>query len=194
MRIKGGRGGATDPEFLHKLIFKENALRELDKAEAPDHSAQLVADAATAFFKVDTEVHVLEARIRARHSETKGLVAKTLLRYQKLVEEKNAKLQSRKLARAKVSEHTSFKIDDPRDLSSAVDILRARNICWITEDMYDRILATPEPVPGDGFLPAKNIATARYPKNTDPALRKIIPIWVLDGFCTGVAAMPFRSF
>ena len=47
-RIKAG--DANDEILLEKLAINEKALAELDKASAPDNSAELIADAAAAFF------------------------------------------------------------------------------------------------------------------------------------------------
>ena len=59
------------------------------------------------------------------HKEMEGWVARAVLRYQKMVDERNTKLQERKLAGAKANEHTTFRADEPpRDFSSVVEILR----------------------------------------------------------------------
>ena len=65
-------GGPPDQVILDILVFNENALRELDKPNAPDNSAKLIAGAATAFFQIDTDVHDLYPRILKLHSDTQG--------------------------------------------------------------------------------------------------------------------------
>ena len=63
----------------------------IDKANAPDNSAKLIADAAAAVFKVDAEAHENDERMHTLHKEMEGWVARAVLRYQKMVEERDAK-------------------------------------------------------------------------------------------------------
>ena len=104
--------------------------------------------------------------MRTLHTEMERWVAAAVLRYQRMVEERNAKLGERKLAGAKANQHNAFKINEPpRDFAAIVVMLRLHNSDGIyTEAALQRILdipSTSDPAQGEGFQPAKSPVTAK---------------------------------
>ena len=63
------------------------------------------------------------------HTEMDVSLFAAVLRYQRMVGERNTKLGERKAVRAKANEHTAFKINDdpPRGFSALVALLRLQN-------------------------------------------------------------------